>query len=178
MKKTRYALCAGLLLLAFTAGSWGSDVEQRLKAVYLGRFAEYVQFPADHRTRSEFVIAVLGPDPFGGQLQAFYHNRQIQQKPVRILHASRLEDLLPCDLLYINVPTHLAREAALEFAHQHQALTIAEARGFAELGGIIQIGFVEQKARITINHAAAMNNGLQIRAPLLSIATVLQGEQP
>lgn len=168
----------GLAMLLFTAQAWGSDTEQRLMAVYLGRFAEYVQFPPVRQEQAEFVIAVLGPDPFGGQLQVLYKERPIHKKKVRIVQAASLQDVPPCDLLYVNLLTQAARDAALVFAAQHQILTVSNARGFAARGGIIQIGFVEQQARITINHTAAVRNGLQIRAPLLSIATVLQGEQP
>lgn len=169
---------AWLFLLIFAGPAWGSDPEQRLMAVYLGRFAEYVQFPAESATGSEFVIVVLGPDPFGAQLQELYQKRQIQGKPVRIVQVATLQDVPPCDLLYINLQTYGARQAALEFARHHPVLTISAARGFAGQGGIIQINFVEQKARIVINHTAAVRSGLQIRAPLLSIATVLQGESP
>lgn len=169
---------AALVAMLFTTLAWGSDTEQRLKAVYLGRFAEYVQFPAGRKEHAEFVIAVLGPDPFGGQLQTLYQERRIHRKSVRVVQAAHLQDVPPCDLLYISLPTQAARDAAIEFAARHQVLTVSDARGFAARGGIIQIGFVEQKARILINHTAAIRNGLQIRAPLLSIATVLQGEQP
>ena len=36
----------------------------------------------------------------------------------------------------------------------------------------------EQKAQIKINHTAALDSGLKIAAPLLSIATVLRKKQP
>lgn len=171
-----WLLC--LLVLLRPALALAADAEQRLMAVYLGRFAEYVQFAPEQQANTDFVIGVLGPDPFGGELQKLYQERRIHKKPVRIVQAAQLQDLPPCDLLYINLPTQTARAAALRYAAEQRLLTVSNARGFAAQGGIIQINFVEQKAKITINHGAALRSGLQIRAPLLSIATLWQGERP
>lgn len=167
-----------LLVPLLPALGWAGDAEQRLMAVYLGRFAEYVQFAPEQQAKADFVIAVLGPDPFGGELQQLYQDRRIHKKPVRIVLAEQLQDLPPSDLLYINLPTQTARAAAVQYAAEQQLLSISNSRGFAAQGGIIQISFVEQKAKIIINHGAALRSGLQIRAPLLSIATLWQGEHP
>lgn len=176
MKAARWLILMAALL--FSTLTLASDSDQRLLAVYLGRFAEYVQFPSEHQQQEEFVIAVLGQSSFAAQLQTFYQNRQIHKKPVRLVSAAEVNDLPACDLLFINLPTKSARDAAIAQAAKFRALTISTARGFALQGGIIQISFVEQKAKITINHTAAVRNGIHIRAPLLSISTVLQGEQP
>ena len=71
-----------------------------------------------------------------------------------------------------------ARQAAIAYAQSHGILSIGDAKGFVELGGIIQITFVEQNVQIKINYDAAVKTGLHIGAPLLSIATVLRGGQP
>ena len=81
-------------------------------------------------------------------------------------------------MLFITLASFSARLAAVEYAQKHGILTISEIKGFAESGGVIQLDFVEQKARIKINHDAAVKSGLKIGAPLLSIAHVLRGEKP
>lgn len=153
---------------------------QQLKAIFLGRFASYVQWPDEDR--STFVIAVLGSNPLGQELGALYADKRIQNKPVRIYTIGSLEGLSalerPPDLLFVALPTAAARQDAIAYGQRHGVLTVSDAKGFAEQGGIIQIGFVEQSAHIKINYDAAIQTGLQIAAPLLSIATVLRKGSP
>lgn len=153
-----------------------SDAELQLKAVYLGRFASYVQWP--RQEPSAFDITLLGAHPLGEQLAAFYADKRIQGKPVRIRTVARVEDIGTPDVLFVASPTVAARQAAIAHAQSHGILTISDSKGFAELGGIIQITFVEQNVQIKINYDAAVKTGLHIGAPLLSIATVLRGSQP
>ncbi len=169
------------VLLCSTALAWASDVQLQLKAVFLGRFASYVQWMQedDHAT---FEIAVLGSNPFGSQLHTLYTDKRIQGKPVHIRVARDLSELqqleMPPDMLFVALPTVAARQAAIAYARIHGILTVSDAKGFAEQGGIIQMNFVEQNVQIKINYDAAVQSGLQIAAPLLSIATVLRGNQP
>ena len=154
-----------------------SDAELlQLKAVYLGRFASYVQWPQQERT--VFDIAVIGAHPLGEQLAGFYADKRIQGKPVRVRTAANVQDIGTPDVLFVALPTVAARQAAIAHAQDHGILTISDSKGFAELGGIIQITFVEQNVQIKINYDAAVKTGLHIGAPLLSIATVLRGSQP
>lgn len=156
--------------------SYANDVETELTAVFIGRFASYVEWPAsEHR---HFVITVLGENLFGSKLDQLYHNKQIKDKPVKVRYAATLNQVARSDILFINLQTASDRLSAIHFARQHSMLSISTARGFADNGGIIQLNIVEQKAQIKINHTAALDSDLKIAAPLLSIATVLRKKQP
>ena len=153
-----------------------SDTELQLKAVYLGRFASYVQWP--RQEPSVFDITLLGVHPLSEKLTALYADKRIQGKPVRIRTVAGVENIGTPDVLFVALPTVAARQAAIAHAQSNGILTISDTKGFAELGGIIQITFVEQNVQIKINYDAAVKTGLHIGAPLLSIATVLRGSQP
>ena len=156
--------------------AYAADTQLQLKAVYLGRFASYVQWP--RQEASAFDITVLGAHPLGEQLAALYADKRIQGKPVHIRTVSRIEDIGTPEVLFVALPTVAARQAAIAYAQSHGILSIGDAKGFAEQGGIIQITFVEQNVQIKINYDAAVKTGLHIGAPLLSIATVLRRSQP
>ena len=81
-------------------------------------------------------------------------------------------------LLFIALPTVAERQAAIAYAHRAHILTVSDAKGFAEQGGIIQMTRVAQNIQIKINYDAALTSGLRIAAPLLSIATVLRKDSP
>ena len=154
-----------LLCLQFPAAQAG-DEERKLEAVFIGRFASYIEWPAKPRDR--FVITLLDD---------LYRDKRIHNKPIELRYATRLDQVGETDALFITLSSSAARAAAIDHAQRNGILTISEAKGFAESGGIIQLDFVEQKARIKINHAAALKSGLRIGAPLLSIATVLRGDK-
>lgn len=165
-----------MLLLMQTSMVWARDEERKLEAVFIGRFASYIEWPA--RPRDKFVITLLDDNPFGPLLDHLYQDKRIQNKPIELRYATRLEQVGETDVLFITLHSYSARLAAIEYAQKHSILTISEIKGFAESGGIIQLDFVEQKPRIKINHDMAVKSGLKIGAPLLSIANVLRGEKP
>jgi hypothetical protein len=167
---------AALMLLIFWPTAWASDVERRLEAVFLGRFANYIEWPQHARNR--FVITLIDENPFGSLLAELYQDKRIHGKPIEVRYATRVDEIGQCDLLFITLDTVASRQAAIDHAQRNGILTISEARGFAERGGIIQLNFVDQKTRIKINHDAAIRSGIRIGAPLLSIASVIGGPKP
>lgn len=165
-----------ICIILLTPQAYANDIEAKLTAVFVGRLASYVEWPPSERPN--FVITVLGDNPFGPRLDQLYRNKQIKGKPVELRYADTLNQVGLTDILFINLNTASGRLAAIQFARQHSILSIGTARGFADNGGVIQLNMVEQKARIKINHTTALDSGLKISAPLLSIATVLRKEQP
>lgn len=161
-----------LVLLGVIAPVIADQAENQLTAVFLGRFANYVEFP--YESREEFVITVFGDNLFGSILEQHYQHKSIKNKPVRIRHIKNLDEIELTDILFISHPSLRERRRAIEYAHQHHILSVSHFLGFAENGGIIQINFIAQKAKIKINHHAAVDSQIRIAAPLLSIATVLE----
>jgi len=167
---------AAFALLFFWPTAWASDVERRLEAVFLGRFASYIEWP--EQPRSRFVITLIDENPFGSLLDELYKDKSIHGKPIEVRYATRVDQIGQCDLLFITLDTVASRQAAIDHAQRNGILTISEAKGFAERGGVIQLNFVDQKTRIKINHDAAVRSGIRIGAPLLSIASVIGGPKP
>lgn len=154
------------------------DEDRQLAAVFIGRFASYVSWPAQAQTatREYFIITILDRNPFNTLLDQLYRDKRIHDKPVQLRYVARLEDVGATDVLFITQPGFNQRLQAIRYAQQNGILTISEAKGFAESGGIIQFDFVMQKVQIRINRGAAIKSGLKIAAPLLGISQVLQDE--
>lgn len=163
-----------ILLLSHIPWAFAADMESQLMAVFLGRFASYVEWPANEH--EEFIITVIGENPFNGTLDEVYQNKKIHGKPVKIRHIRRANQIGKCDLLFVALKTAAERRSVIDFAQKNGILTVSENLGFAERGGVIQVNFVAQNVQIKINHNAAIKSNLRIGAPLLSIATVLQEE--
>lgn len=167
---------APIALLLYAPLSWASDEERKLEAVFLGRFANYIEWPVN--ARPTFMITLIDENPFGELLDDLYADKRIHGKPIEVRYVTKIEDIGQTDLLFITLDTVKTRQAAIDYAQQRSILTICEAKGFAERGGIIQLNFVDQKTRIKINHDAAVKSNIKIGAPLLSIATVISGGKP
>jgi len=162
-----------LSLICGAAGlAWAGDEERKLEAVFLGRFANYIEWPANNR--ASVVITLIDENPFGTLLDELYKNKKIQGKPIDIKRVTKVEDIGTSDILFVTLDTVQSRQMAIDYAQKNAILSISEAKGFAERGGLIQINFVEQRPLITINHEAAVKSKIKIGAPLLSIARVIK----
>ena len=126
---------AALLLLIQTSVAWASDVERKLEAVFIGRFASYIEWPA--KPRDKFVITLLDDNPFGQLLDHLYQDKRIHNKSIELRYANRLEQVGETDVLFITLTSYSARLTAIRYAQKHGILTISEIKGFAESGGII-----------------------------------------
>ena len=167
-----------LMLMAqlYCGAAGASQEENRLMAVFLGRFASYIELP--DRGSKHFIITVIDENPFGNLLDDLYLGKQINGKPVVIRYATRIDDVGQSDLLFITLVNPRTRQEAIDYGARNSILTISTATGFAERGGIIQLDFLQQQTRIKINHAAAVKSNIRIGAPLLSLATVVKGVAP
>jgi len=166
-----------LLVAQFWSGvANASQEENKLMAVFLGRFASYIELP--DRGSKHFVITLIDENPFGSLLDDLYLGKQINGKPVVIRYATKIEDIGQSDLLFITLVNPRTRQEAIDYGAKNSILTISTAMGFAERGGIIQLDFLQQQTRIKINHTAALKSNIRIGAPLLSLATVVKGVAP
>jgi len=176
MKKSVWGWALLLMAQLFSGAVFASQEENKLMAVFLGRFASYIELP--DRGSKHFIITLIDENPFGSLLDDLYLGKQINAKPVVIRYATRIEDIGQTDLLFITLVNPRTRQEAIDYGARNSILTISTATGFAERGGIIQLDFLQQQTRIKINHAAAVKSNIRIGAPLLSLATVVKGAAP
>jgi hypothetical protein len=152
----------GLLAFPSLAGADPRAVEYGVKAVFLERFARFVEWPpeAQGEPGTPFRITVLGDDPFRGLLEQAYASRQIRGRPVEIRHAARPSELGPCHLLFISgsVARHL--DEVLIRLRGQPVLLVGDTDGFGE-GGVHLNFFLEaDKVRFELNPGALRQAGL------------------
>jgi hypothetical protein len=98
--KNRTLLLALLLMGELcSASAWASQEENKLLAVFLGRFASYIEVPG--RTTEQFIITVIDENPFGSLLDDLYRGKAIGGKPVLIRYATKVEEVGQSDILFI-----------------------------------------------------------------------------
>ena len=168
-----FLICASLLLAVFqSAAEPQPPSEYDVKAVFLFNFARFVEWPERKPVKPEtaLVIGILGEDPFGSAIERAVQDETIRDLPIIIRRSKRIEDLMDCHLLYINLPEPERVRPILESLKGRNILTIGEGEEFNRAGGIIAFLTRQKRIRIQINLKRAEQEGFHISAKLLKVA--------
>jgi hypothetical protein len=171
------AFC-GRTLAAGTSASSNTPLEYEVKAAFLFRFAQFVEWPADtfKGTGEPFTYCTIGDDPFRGALERTLNGKTIGQRTLRVEHLNGGGKIGDCQVLFVGGPgdkKHVAE--TLASAGSLPILTVGEADQFAENGGAIGFCTEENKIRFEVNLDAAGKAGLKISAKLLALAKTVLG---
>ena len=146
------------------------------KALYLFNFAKYTEWPKEAFSddSAPFVLGILGQDPFRSDIDII-KGKVIKGRKLVIKYFRSVEEVTGCHLLFIcSSETNNLAQILQALDHSH-ILTIAEAEGFLEQRGMINL-VPEQKSPGTqvvsfeINQAAAEKANLKLDAQLLRLA--------
>ncbi|PNV82793.1 MAG: hypothetical protein C0627_08480 [Sulfurimonas sp.] len=147
---------------------YASDEERNLQAVFFSKSAKFIEWP--QKNQEKFVITIIDDNPFENILEELYEDKQINSKHVEIRYAKKIEELSGSDIVYITVKNPDFMQEIIAYAQANSILSISPQRGFAQRGGIIQLGFVARRAHLIINHEASLASGIKISSSLLAIA--------
>ncbi|MCU7837160.1 MAG: YfiR family protein [gamma proteobacterium symbiont of Taylorina sp.] len=163
------------IILSPLLPTFAANEELALQAVFLGRFAKFIDWP--NNDKDKFVITLIDENPFGKLLDELYKDKTIHDKSIEIHYVTRIDDIKDTDILFITLDNKSEMQKVIKYAQKQSILTISEHRGFAQRGGIIQLNFVMQKTQLKINYDSAVKSNIKISAPLLAIAQhVIKGE--
>jgi len=143
----------------------------QLKAAFLYNFAKFVTWPSANTNSPQFVIGILGNDPFGSFLEQMVEGEKIGNQSIVIQRYNDVSEIRNCHILYINKGNAADVAKSLE---ARPILTVGDSDDFAQSGGIIRFYFTQNKIRLRINlkHTKAAN--LQISSKLLRLADVVE----
>jgi hypothetical protein len=148
-----------------------------VKAAFLYSFGRYMQWPAAsfQATQGNFVIGVLGEDPFGGTLDQLARIKQVQGRRLAIERFPTLDARKPCQVLFVPRTTSEEQQQAAIRAFRGQAvLVVGETPGFAERGGTVNFYLDQDTVRFELNLIAARQQGLSVDAKLQNLARLLK----
>jgi hypothetical protein len=149
--------------------------EYQLKAAFLYNFAKFVDWPLPAGDGKEpLVIVVLGRDPFGPVLKNTLWGKTIHNRPLVVRRVSRIEEVMPCHVLFIGNLERRRLRQALAAVEGAAVLTVSEVEDFLEQGGAVQFVPDGNKVRFEINLGAARRSGLNISSKLLSLARAVK----
>lgn len=174
-----WLLSLSALLANFRAH--GEDVvftESHLKALFLVKFARYVDWPANaySGTNSPITIGVMGRDDFGEDLPQAISGQTVKGRGFVIKHLAADDELSGCQILFISDSESSHIEKILARVSSLPILTVGEDKTFAQNNGIIDFLHKGDNIRLEINLTTANQAGLKISSRLLSVADVVKGK--
>jgi hypothetical protein len=165
-------LMAGLLPpRSAAAQDQAAEKPARVEAAFLRNFARYVGWPARAFAgeRSPWFVCILGNDHFDGALEATFRGRTEQGRPFEVVRVPRLDQLPPCQIVFVDLPQASERRAALAALKKQPVLTVGQAAEFLEEGGIIRLRAGE-RIEMSINLDQARASALTIPTKMLEVS--------
>lgn len=166
--------------------------EYTIKAAQMRHFPSYIAWPNGFvpRGKDEFVIAVLGKDPFGKSVrdrlgQLTVGDPKTGLKKVVVRHFETLANWEPCHLVFLApepaaAESHLTSEQRLTQLLKQLAgapvLIVADTQGLARKGAMINFYLENDRVKFEINPSAAKQVGLGISSNLLKGRRIITTE--
>jgi hypothetical protein len=156
--------------------------EYALKAVCLYNFTQFTRWPetSDLEGADSIVVGVVGDSPFGDAIQEMQKQlRETNRKNIQVtFHGPYREgmDLTDNHILFISPTEKKNMRQIIAGLKDEPVLTVSDANGFLEAGGMISLVLLDNRVRWEINRAMIDAAGLQVSAKLLELA--LRVENP
>lgn len=157
----------------------GASREYRAKASFLYNVAKFVVWPdlTFVPDDSEFIVGILGTDAFSEILDT-YRGKRVGDRPITIRRIEQLDQVEGVHLLFIGKSGRFSLADVLEQVRDADVLTVADAEGFVEAGGMIEIFVRRNRLRFSVNLASSGRAGLTVSSQLLDLAESVHQVQP
>lgn len=150
--------------------------EYRLKAAFLYRISQFVEWPEPESESAEraFHICVLGSNPFGESLREL-STRTHGKRPIALLFPATAREARACQMVYLESAGKKAVGELAAGLADLPVLTVGGSEQFVDQGG--GVGFVVEggKLRLEINLDALRRANLKPSAKLIEVAVRLVG---
>jgi len=170
MRAVLLVVLAGFSATLAQAAQFSVDA---VKAAYLFRFAQYVEWPdALSNTPSDapFVIAVSGAEEVAVHLERLLPGMTVNGRRVVIRRVTRAQELDGVHILYVSAQAFSRTRPLRARAVQKPILLVTDDQDGIDGGGVINFIEVNRNLRFEISLNAADRSGLRINSALLSVA--------
>lgn len=149
--------------------------EDQVKAAYLYNFAKFVEWPEGSfpDASAPIHLCVLNDPSIGTQLSQIVKDKQISGRSIAVVPIQNAEQGRGCQILFINSAQNWQVEHVIKVLQGASVLTVGEATGFVEQGGIVNFVIQNDQVHFQVNHRAATQSRLRMSARLLSVAKLV-----
>lgn len=162
-------LLAALGATASTAAYSAQFSVEAVKAAYLFRFAQYVEW-AEAPVDTPFIFAVTGAEGVAVHLERLLSGMTVNGRSATVRRVSRSQDLEGVQVLYVGTEAFATSRTLRASAARKPILIVTENEHGLDGGGVINFIEVNRNLRFEISLIAADRSGLKINSALLSVA--------
>jgi len=157
-----------------SAAQGASSREYELKAVFLFNFTQFVEWPASSFSSNQepVIIGILGKNPFGAYLEEIVSGEKVNGHAVTVQYYNNVEEIKGCHVLFINLADTKKTERVVEALNGRNILTVSDAPGFPEQGGMVRFFTRDNKIKLQVNLEASRAASLTISSKLLRLAEI------
>jgi hypothetical protein len=141
-----------------------------VKAAYLYRFAQYVEWPQPLPADASFVIGISGAEDVAVHLERLVPGLSVNGRPVKVVRVDRVQDLDGVQLLFIGEGAFKRTRSLRARAIEKPILLVTENESGLDGGAIINFVEVDRNLRFEVSLNAADRSGLKVNSALLSVA--------
>lgn len=175
----RRRLVVGALgaVVAAAAASFAAQTysEDSIKAAYLYRFTQYIEWPQALPAGEPFTIAVLDAPGVAQELRRLLPSHPIKNSEAQVRVIARLQDLGSAQMLYLGpAPADHLRSLIASMA-PGSALLVTDNEEGLELGGVLNFVRVDHRVRFEVSLIAADRLKFRISSELLGVAARVRG---
>jgi hypothetical protein len=132
-----------------------ASTEYQLKAAFLYKLAQFVEWPARafRAPDAPLVVGVLGDDPFGTYLDDLVRGERVGERPLVVRRFKRVEDITGCHILFFSRSEAVVLERALAELKGRSVLTVGDTDTFTQQGGMVRFATENGRIRLKISVA-------------------------
>lgn len=176
-----FACALACALLPDARAAWAAKSEYELRAAILCNLPRFVSWPdsAFDSAEAPVVIGVLGADPFGKHLAGAVQDRNgAEGRPLQLIAVESETDLARCHILFVTAEAQGQERVRLAALDRAPVLLVGETLGFVEAeGGSMALLLENNKIRIYLNKRESDEAGLSVRAQLLRLCQLIEGDR-
>lgn len=158
------------------------SVEYQVKAAYLSKLGNFVQWPADSEAlaQDQATICILGNDPFGQFIDGVVVGHKIGERTIAIRRLAKVTKGISegCQILYIGETDPKRAQGMLDALQGQHVLTVADAAARGDISPVVSFVLHNNNVRFEIDQGAAADNGLTISSQLLALAVAVRPAKP
>jgi len=145
-----------------------------LKAAFIARFVEFIDWPSTASEGHSFSICVFGEHPIQLPLAKLPGLLTAKGNNVEIRRIAQPQEAAECDILFI--PSNAAENlpAIRNAIQSNPVLTISDTPGFVQRGVLINFFTEDDRLRFEIQLPHARAAGLTVSSRLLKLARVIE----
>lgn len=166
-----------LALLAvhgITTAAWAQSVEEHeVKAAFVLKLINFVQWPNVPAQHGSLTICVIGTDATSDALQRLASGKSVDGRDIAVRRMSFETDASTCQVIFIGASERKNASSVLTRVRGVSILTVGESDGFGQHGGMVNLMLDEGRIHLEVNPHAATQAHLQISSRLLSLATIV-----